>query len=276
VTAPPTDATIAPVTTAEPFAQPQPAPDRPVVLSGRGLCMRFGGFTAIEDVDLDVREGDIHALVGPNGAGKSTLLNLLGGQLLQTSGEIRFLDRSLGTTTSHARARLGIGRSFQLTSVVPGFSCLENVVLAVEARHRSVRMLRPTTRPRDVEQAQELLSLVGLGGQAELPVEALGHGRQKQLEVAIALGGRPRVLLLDEPSSGLSEHERGTLERLLQRVVGQSTIVMAEHDVELVRRIATRVTAFSLGRKVAEGTAEEVFSTPEVRQVFLRAETGGV
>src|SRR5215831_20107038 len=103
--------------------------------------MQFGGFVAVDDVDLDVREGELHALVGPNGAGKSTLLNLLGGQLLQTSGEIRFQDRSLGKSTPHARARLGIGRSFQLTSVVPGFTCLENVLLAVEARHSLVRLL---------------------------------------------------------------------------------------------------------------------------------------
>jgi branched-chain amino acid transport system ATP-binding protein len=250
-----------------------PVSDRQVVLSCGSVTMRFGGFVAIEDVDLDVHEGDIHALVGPNGAGKSTLLNVLGGQLLQSSGEVRFLGRSLGGTTPHARARLGIGRSFQLTSVVPGFSCLENVVLAVEARHRIVGMLRPQSRRQDVDRARELLSLVGLEIQSGVPVETLGHGRQKQLEVAIALGADPRVLLLDEPSSGLSEHERGTLGALLQRVAAKSTIVMAEHDVDLVRRIATRVTAFSLGRKVAEGSADEVFDTPEVRQVFLRTES---
>jgi branched-chain amino acid transport system ATP-binding protein len=259
-------------------AEPHPGagvePERAVVLSARAVTMRFGVFTAVDAVDLDVREGDIHALVGPNGAGKSTILNILGGQLLQSTGEVRFLGRSLGASTPHTRARLGIGRSFQLTSVIPGFDCLENVVLAVEARHRIVGMLRPHSRRQDVERAQELLRLVGLADQAALPVEALGHGRQKQLEVAIALGGGPRVLLLDEPTSGLSEHERGSLGRLLQKVARQSTIVMAEHDVDLVRRIATRVSAFSLGRKVAEGTAEEVFDTPEVRQVFLRGEVG--
>src|SRR5262252_3690101 len=147
------------------------------VLSARGLTMRFGGFTAVDDVDLDVREGELHALVGPNGAGKSTLLNLLGGQLLQTSGEIRFLDRSLGASTPHVRARLGIGRSFQLTSVVPGFTCLENVLLAVEARHSMVAMLRPRASRDDVARAAETLDLVGLGRHAEVPVDALGHGQ---------------------------------------------------------------------------------------------------
>ena len=242
-----------------------------VVLSARGLTMRFGGFTAVDDVDLDVEEGELHALVGPNGAGKSTLLNLLGGQLLQTSGDIRFLDRSLGSTTPHVRARLGIGRSFQLTSVVPGFTCLENVLLAVEARHPMVAMLRPRPRAADAAQAAEILELVGLSARADVPVDSLGHGQQKQLEVAMAMGRRARVLLLDEPTSGLTEHERASLGELLRQVAERSTIVMAEHDVDFVRRIATRVTAFNLGRKIAEGSAQEVFDSAIVRQVYLRS-----
>jgi ABC-type branched-subunit amino acid transport system ATPase component len=241
------------------------------VLSARGLTMRFGGFTAVDAVDLDVEEGDLHALVGPNGAGKSTLLNLLGGQLLQTSGEIRFLDRSLGSTTPHVRARMGIGRSFQLTSVVHGFTCLENVLLAVEAHHPMVAMLRALPRGDDTAQAAEMLELVGLTAHAHVPVESLGHGQQKQLEVAMAMGRHPRVLLLDEPTSGLTEHERASLGQLLQQVAKRSTIVMAEHDVDFVRRIATRVTAFNLGAKIAEGSAQEVFDSPIVRQVFLRS-----
>jgi branched-chain amino acid transport system ATP-binding protein len=239
-------------------------------MSAQGLTMRFGGFTAVDEVDLDVREGELHALVGPNGAGKSTLLNLLGGQLLQTSGDIRFLGRSLGRSTPHVRARLGIGRSFQLTSVVPGFTCLENVLLAVEARHRMAAMLRPLPRADDVSRARDLLELVGLTGRADVPVEALGHGQQKQLEVAMALGRGPRILLLDEPTSGLTEHERASLGGMLRRVAERSTIVMAEHDVAFVRRVATRVTAFNLGRKIADGTADQVFDDPLVRQVFLR------
>ncbi len=242
----------------------------PVVLATRGLSMAFGRFQAVDGVDLEVREGELHALVGPNGAGKTTFLNLLGGQLLQTSGEIEFLGRSLGRTTPSQRARMGIGRSFQLTSIIPGFSSLENVILAVEARHPMAGLLRPRPRAQDEVHARELLELVGLRPQAEVPAEELGHGRQKQLEVAMALGRRPRVLLLDEPTSGLTEHERQSLGQLLQRVAGHSTIVMAEHDVQFVRRVATSVTAFNLGRKVAEGTPDEVFDNPTVRDVFLR------
>src|SRR5438874_2321112 len=156
------------------------AAEAAAVLSARGLTMRFGGFTAVDDVDLDVREGELHALVGPNGAGKSTLLNLLGGQLLQTTGQVSFSGRSLGASTPHTRARLGIGRSFQLTSIVPGFTCLENVLLAVEARRGLFALLRLRSRAADVEMAHELLDLVGLDSAASEPAELLAHGHQRQ------------------------------------------------------------------------------------------------
>jgi ABC-type branched-subunit amino acid transport system ATPase component len=240
------------------------------LLSARGVTVAFGRFVAVDGVDLEVHEGELHALCGPNGAGKSTFLNVLGGQVLQTAGEVVFAGRPLGRTTPHQRARLGIGRSFQLTSVVPGFSCLENVILAVEARHSMLGMLRLRARDEDRRRALELLDLVGLGRRAGSLAEELGHGQQKQLEVAIALGRRPRLLLLDEPTSGLTERERLSLGRLLQRVAARSTIVMAEHDVEFVRRTATRATAFNLGRKIAEGAPDDVFQNPTVQAVFLR------
>lgn len=245
-------------------------PTAVVVLSARGLTKRFGSFTAVDNVDLDIAAGDIHAFVGPNGAGKSTVLNLLGGQLLPTAGEIRFDGRPLGVSKPNARARAGIGRSFQLTSIIPGFSCLDNVLIAVQAQRGLVRLLRPRSRTEDVRHATELLRLVGLADAAGVAADLLAHGQQRQLEIAMALGGRPRVLLLDEPSSGMSGHERQGLGTLLQDVARTTTIVMAEHDVHLVHAVATRVTAFSEGRKVAEGTAGEVFQAPEVQRVFLR------
>src|SRR2546430_739638 len=173
---------------------PRPSPSEgegALVLSARGLTMRFGGFTAVDDVDLDVREGELHALVGPNGAGKSTLLNLLGGQLLQTSGQVSFSGRALGASTPHKRARLGIGRSFQLTSIVPGFTCLENVLLAVEAHRGMLGLLRLHSRKQDIAHAEELLDLVDLRSASDVAAELLSHGQQRQLEIAVALGGRP-------------------------------------------------------------------------------------
>ena len=241
-----------------------------VVLAARGLTKMYGGFRAVDGVDMDVSRNAIHALVGPNGAGKTTLINMLGGQILPSEGEVLFEGEPLGATTPSWRARAGIGRSFQLTSIVPGFSCLQNVVLAVQARRGMARLLRLHSRAEDVAYAESLLELVGLTHAASVPAELLAHGQQKQLEVATALGARPRILLLDEPSSGMSAHERVWLAALLRQVSAAATIVMAEHDVHLVREVATRVTAFSEGHKVVEGSAAEVFDTPEVRRVFLQ------
>jgi branched-chain amino acid transport system ATP-binding protein len=253
-----------------------PEPRRPssgaqdTLLSTRGLSKWYGAFKAVDAVDLDIREHDIHVLIGPNGAGKSTVLSLIGGQILPTSGEITFAGRPLGTTTPSWRARAGIGRSFQLTSIVPGFTCLENVVLAVQAHRGMLGLLRLRSRAEDTALSEELLALVDLHSARKMPAEQLSHGQQRQLEIAVALGGRPRLLLLDEPSSGMSGHERAGLSGLLGRLASTATVVMAEHDVHLVRTVASRVTAFADGRKIAEGTAHAVFDSADVRRVFLR------
>ena len=244
--------------------------DGAVLLATRGLSKSYGPFKAVDGVDLDVHEHDIHVFIGPNGAGKSTVLNLLGGQILPSAGEVYFNGRPLGSTTPSRRARAGIGRSFQLTSIIPGFTCLENVVLAVQAHRGLFGLLRLHSRAEDVRLAEELLGLVDLRGAAEVPAELLSHGQQRQLEIAVALGGRPRLLLLDEPSSGMSAHERAGLGELLKRVVNTATVVMAEHDVHVVRSVASRVTAFAEGRKIAEGSADEVFESADVKRVFLR------
>jgi branched-chain amino acid transport system ATP-binding protein len=241
-----------------------------VLISTRGLSKSYGPFKAVDGVDLDILEHDIHVFIGPNGAGKSTVLNLLGGQILPTAGEVFFDGRPLGTTTPSWRARAGIGRSFQLTSIIPGFTCLENVVLAVQAPRGLFGLLRLHSRAEDVALAQELLGLLDLRGAADVPAELLSHGQQRQLEIAVALGGRPRLLLLDEPSSGMSAHERAGLGELLKRVVSTATVVMAEHDVHVVRGVASRVTAFAEGKKIAEGSADEVFESADVKRVFLR------
>src|SRR5215217_3446296 len=194
--------------------------------AARGLSKSYGAFQAVRSVDLAIRENDVHMFIGPNGAGKSTVLSLLGGQILPTAGEVDFDGRPLGRTTPSWRARAGIGRSFQLTSIIPGFTCLENVLLAVQAQRGLFSLLRLSARARDVEVAHELLGLVGLDAAADVPAELLAHGHQRQLEIAAALAGRPRVLLLDEPSSGMSAHERAGLGDLLRRIVQTATVVM--------------------------------------------------
>jgi branched-chain amino acid transport system ATP-binding protein len=240
------------------------------LMAARDVTKMYDGFAAVNHVDLDIQAGEIHALIGPNGAGKSTFLNMLGGQLLPTSGEVFFEGQPLGASKPNQRALLGVGRSFQLTSIVPGFTCLENVIIAVQARRGLARLLRLDSRAEDVAFAREQLALVGLDDAAAVPAEVLAHGNQRQLEIAMALGAKPRVLLLDEPSSGMSGHERAALPELLRKIAGYATIVMAEHDVHLVRTVATRVTAFSEGAKIADGPADEVFGNPDVQRVFLR------
>lgn len=240
------------------------------IMAARGLTKAYGPFKAVKSVDLDIFEHQVHVFVGPNGAGKSTVLALLGGQIDATEGEIYLDGKAITTSTPSWRARAGIGRSFQLTSIIPGFTCLENVLIAVQARRGLLGLLRLGSRSADRELAEELLDLVHLRAVADVPAEVLAHGQQRQLEIAAALGARPRVLLLDEPSSGMSAHERDGLAELLPRVVTTATIVMAEHDVHLVRSVATRVTAFSEGVKIAEGTADQVFDSAEVKRVFLR------
>ncbi len=213
------------------------------MLSARGLSKSYGPFKAVDSVDLDIHERDIHVFIGPNGAGKSTVLNMLGGQILPSAGEVFFRGRPLGATTPSWRARADRGL---------------------------FGLLRLKSRPEDVALAEELLELVGLRPSANVSAELLSHGAQRQLEIAVSLGGRPRLLLLDEPSSGMSAHERAGLGDVLQRVVKSATVVMAEHDVHVVRTVATRVTAFAEGKKIAEGSAEEVFDSDAVRRVFLR------
>jgi len=244
--------------------------DSRIVLAARGLSKFYGPFRAVDAVDLDIHERDIHVFIGPNGAGKSTVLNMLGGQILPSAGEVLFEGKPLGATTPSWRARAGIGRSFQLTSIVPGFTCLQNVVLAVQAQRGLFGLLRLRSRKDDSAIAEELLELVDLRESADVPAELLSHGHQRQLEIAVALGGRPRLLLLDEPSSGMSAHERAGLGDLLKRVANAATVVMAEHDVHVVRSVATRVTAFAEGKKIAEGTSDEVFDSADVKRVFLR------
>ena len=240
------------------------------VLAARGVSKLYGRFKAVDGVDLDVFDKRVHALVGPNGAGKTTVLNLLGGQILPTSGDVLFDGRSLGASKPAHRARAGIGRSFQLTSVLTTFTCLENVVMAVQARRSMLQLLRPRSREADLSLAHEILGRVGLHDRAGVPAGQLAHGQQRQLEVAIALGARPRVLLLDEPSSGMSPHERQNLADLLRQVATTTAVLMVEHDVHLVRTVADTVSAFSEGRKLIEGTPEQVFAAPEVQRVFLR------
>ncbi len=245
------------------------------LLSTDRLVKRFGGLLATDNVSIDVRPGEIHALIGPNGAGKTTLIGQLTGNLAPDSGTIRFAGRDVTRLPTHARVRLGLGRSFQITSVLREFSAIDNVALAVQAHDgHSFRFLRDVRRDRKLrEAAQRGLDAVGLGARAAAEASALSHGEQRQLEIAMALAGEPRLLLLDEPMAGMGVEESQRLVAFLQALKSRCGMLLIEHDMDAVFALADRITVLVYGRIIASGTPDEIRAHPEVRQAYLGEET---
>jgi branched-chain amino acid transport system ATP-binding protein len=245
-----------------------------VLLEVSGLVKRFGGVIATDRVDLSVREGEVHALIGPNGAGKTSLIAQLSGALMPDAGTIRFDGHDLTRLPQHARVRLGLARSFQITRLFRSFSALDNLALAVQARSgSSLRFWRPVTRERALfDEASALLEEVGLAGRADTPAAVLAHGEQRALEVGLALATRPRLLLLDEPMAGTGPEESARMVALIERVRRKATILLVEHDVDAVFRLADRVSVLVNGRVIASGDPQAVRSDPEVITAYLGEE----
>jgi len=244
------------------------------LLDVRGLTKVFGGFAAVSEVDLAVRPGTIHSVIGPNGAGKTTLFRLLTGTHRPTSGTIRFDGRDMAGALPHAVSRRGLAQSFQITNVFPRLTVHESVQVAVLARHRRTWNL-VAARPDTVSaEATELLSEVGLATVADAPAQTLSHGDQRILEVALALATRPRLLLLDEPTAGMSPAETG---RMVSLVTGLAearglTVVLSEHDMDIVFGISDEVTVMHRGSVISRGTPDEVQQDPRVAEVYLGGE----
>ena len=241
------------------------------VLSIRGLNKSFGALKATEDVSLDLKPNEIHALIGPNGAGKSTLIHQIAGTLAPDSGDIRFLGRSVTQLGVAARARLGLGRSFQVSSLAPEFSALRNVMLAVQAvQGSSFRFFRPVMRDASLTgPAMEALRRVGLQDRARVPAAELSHGERRQLEIAIALALGSKAFLLDEPMAGMGPDGSRALTAFLATLRGQAPILLVEHDMDAVFALADRISVLVYGRIVASGTVEEIRADPEVRRAYL-------
>ena len=244
------------------------------LLSARGLVKRFGGLLATDNVSLEVRPGEVHALIGPNGAGKTTLVSQLTGNLAPDSGSIQFAGRDVTRLPMHARVRLGLARSFQITSVLREFSVLDNVALGVQAHDgHSFRFLADVRGDRRLrDPAQRALDKVGLGKRAHSLASALSHGEQRQLEIAMALVSEPKLLLLDEPMAGMGVEESQRLVALLRSLKGGCGMLLIEHDMDAVFALADRVTVLVYGRAIASGTAAEIRSNPDVRQAYLGEE----
>ncbi len=241
------------------------------ILETRGLTMEFRGFRALDGVDLRVEEGTIHALIGPNGAGKTTLFNLLSGLLAPTHGQVLFAGAEITGHPPHRIARLGVARSFQITSIFPHLTLLDNVRLAIQARTalgyafwRSGRVLDQFS-----EEGEEILSSVGLGGLEARQVTALSYGEKRALEIGLTLALRPRLLLLDEPTAGLSLEEVARVVEPIRRIARDRTVVLVEHNMGVVAAVSHRITVLQRGRVLAEGAYAELRTNRDVIEAYL-------
>jgi len=244
------------------------------ILETHGLTMDFRGFRALDGIDLRVEPGELRAVIGPNGAGKTTLFNLLSGLLRPSAGRIEFAGRDITGLAAHELARRGIARSFQITSVFPHLSVLANIELAVQARTAlgyvwwgSERLMR-----RFDGQAQEILAAIGLSGLAEREVATLPYGHKRVLEIGLAIALEPTLLLLDEPTAGLSVADAARIVDVVRRVAGRRTIILVEHNMGVVAQLAQHITVLQRGRVLAEGTYEALRANPAVIEAYL----GGV
>ena len=238
-----------------------------------GVTRRFGALVALDQVAMSVEEGEVRAIIGPNGAGKTTLFNVITGVVKPSAGTIRFANQSIAGQPSHHICRLGLSRTFQITALFPEMSARENARLAAQARHS--RRWQPFGGARIFKEATALadaaLEQLGLSVIAETPAGLLSHGDQRLLEVAMAMAQQPRLLLLDEPTQGLSVEETAqavdTLARFLQ--ASQLTVLLVEHDMEVVFRLAHRITVLHRGAVIADGAADEVKADPGVQEAYL-------
>ncbi len=241
------------------------------LLEVKGLVKSFGGLMATNHLDFDLVEGEIHGVIGPNGAGKTTFVSQLQGQLLPDLGTILLDGEDVTRMPAHLRARRGVARSFQITSLVPSFTTLANVMLAVQGREgHSFRFFRRAwTDPALVEPAREALETVGLADKASTIVADLSHGECRQLELAMALAMKPRLLLLDEPMAGMGRQDGAAMTDLVARLKGLTTIVLIEHDMEAVFRLADRISVLVAGRVIKTGLPAEVRADEDVRAAYL-------
>ncbi len=241
------------------------------LLAVTGLVKRFGGLTATDGVDLTVEPGEVHAVIGPNGAGKTTLINQLSGELRPDAGTIRLGRVDVTALPVYRRALLGLGRSYQITSVFPDFTVLVNVVLAVQAHAgHSFSFWRPVLSENALtERARVAIDQVGLTARTNVTVASLAHGERRQLEMAMTLATAPKVLLLDEPMAGMSLTESERLVTLLRSLKKQYGILLVEHDMDAVFKLADRISVLVYGRVIACGDPDSIRNNADVRTAYL-------
>jgi branched-chain amino acid transport system ATP-binding protein len=247
------------------------------LLQIEALTKRFGGVVACDAISLAVPTGELHAIIGPNGAGKTTLIGQLAGEIAPDGGRVRFAGSDVTGLPTYRRSQLGLARSFQITSLFPDFTALDNVAFAVQAHaghsFRFWRAARTETRLR--EPARAALARVGLASRADVLVSNLSHGEHRQLEIAMALATSPRMLVLDEPMAGMGPEESARMVAILRELKRELTILLIEHDMEAVFALADRITVLVYGRIIATGTPEDIRANAEVRQAYLGEQERG-
>jgi branched-chain amino acid transport system ATP-binding protein len=252
-------------------------PDAPPTTDGallrtERLTRAFGSLVAVDRVDITVRRGELRSIIGPNGAGKTTFFRLIAGEMRPTGGRIWFDGRDITGLPQHRVARLGIAKSYQITNVFPRLSVLENVRVAAQGPGRAFDVWSRADRLTDVRRrARALLDRVGLGAKADQPAAHLSHGEKRHLELAIALASDPLLLLLDEPTAGMSPEETDETMRLIRELAEGRTVILVEHKMKVVMKISDRITVLHQGQVLAEGTPDEIRANSVVQQTYLGA-----
>ncbi|MBN1838281.1 MAG: ABC transporter ATP-binding protein [Spirochaetales bacterium] len=245
------------------------------ILEARDLRKEFGGLVAVDDVSIRIRPRSLHSIIGPNGAGKTTLFNLLSGSMAPTRGRVFLREREITGLPAHRLAHLGLGRSYQITNIFPHLSVLENLRIAAQARGRdSFRLLRRYDAfERYLERARDVIAQVGLSGRENVPALALPHGDKRKLELGIMLAGDPEVLLLDEPTAGMSSDQVPGLLEIIHKIreSGERTVVLVEHRMDVVMSISDVITVMHQGSILAEGSPEAIAADPQVQSAYLGA-----
>jgi branched-chain amino acid transport system ATP-binding protein len=241
------------------------------ILSVENLSKHFGGLAAVENLSLEVKMGELHAVIGPNGAGKTTLINLMSGDLTASSGEIRFRGSTITRLKPEARARLGIARSYQKTNIFASFSALENCRLAAQSSEpHPLNWLRDAlSYDNTMNRARRALDAVGLTGREDQAALALSHGEQRQLEIAMCLATEPRLLLLDEPLAGMGAEESVKMIQLIEQLAENHAVLLVEHDMDAVFQLARVLTVMVDGRVLASGTPAQIRANRDVQNAYL-------
>jgi len=245
------------------------------MIAVRGLAKSFGALRVVRELDFDVRPGQVTSIIGPNGAGKSTVFNLIAGTIRPDAGRVELDGRDVTALAPHALARLGLARSFQISNLFFGLTVLENVRLACQARAPRKRFLARLDRDRALaDRARAILAEFGIADLADEPAADLSHGDQRRLEIAVCMASQPRVLLLDEPTQGMSPAETLAVDALIKSLAGRVSVLMIEHDVDLVMNISDHVIVLHQGQKLFEGPPAEVRNSSAVRAAYLGADHG--